>query len=380
MSGSAVLRQLTFLVLAALCAVAVWVAALPHLDGIRRAREARALESDASRLVAEGRLAEALDTLQQATELDPEARPVGALRSLGMTAMASAEDLELARRAFSVLTRVTPRDPEAFFALGLAEARLGEYTSASLSFRRALERRPRWLEARINLGLSLAASGKSGSAAAVLGQVAEEMENPPVDVLYALGRVHLERTPPDIAAARDAFGRAATIEPRSPRPHLGLALAAYLDGEMGLAQAEVSEAEALDPNSPEVLATRGALLARAGKWDEAIEATNRALAVSPHHAISHYNLGCIYLRRREGLQAEAQFRAAVESQPGDPLMRLGWALALRLEGRSEESEAQLRKAIAQAAGDPTVQMALEELALASELRSGEQMTPPDEAL
>jgi len=144
----------------------------------------------------------------------------------------------------------------------------------------------------------------------------------------------------------------------------------------GKALSRLAEAALLAPLDADVLATQGALLARAGRDTEAEEAFHRALAVEPGHATARYDLGCLYLRRREGLLAEVQFRIACQAMPDDPLARLGWAMALRLEGRDEEAATQLTRSLALSPPGGAVSLARSELLALSSGAEEPMSLPP----
>ncbi len=54
-----------------------------------------------------------------------------------------------------------------------------------------------------------------------------------------------------------------------------------------------------------------------GRQEQAIRAYERALSLDPATPHAHYNLGLIYLERKDAERARAQFRAALETDPGD---------------------------------------------------------------
>jgi Flp pilus assembly protein TadD len=332
--------------------------------GSWRTRErwrARDLEQQATLALATGNRAEALSLFASSAAYEHTPETVEGLRRLGSEALGHHGEEPLARDAFRLLTKLTPDDPEAWFALGTAAAASADYGTAVEGFGRAEKLRPEWLEARANQGICLVWDGEPKRAREVLLDLVGRLTAPPAELLCALARAELERVPADRAAAREAYTKALTADPKCAEAALGLALVANQAGDAKEREAQLEKARLLDPNSADVFVAVGALHARAGKEDEAREDLSLALAIAPHHAVAHYDLGCLYLRQRDGRKAEAQFRAAVESSPEDPLARLGWALALRLEGRSEEAERQLEEALDRRPPHAAVQLAHAEL-------------------
>jgi tetratricopeptide (TPR) repeat protein len=350
------------LVVAVLGLVMVVVAA--SVAGSWRVREgwyARDLEERATLALALGNRAEALSLFASAAAYEKTPETIQGLRRLGQEALSHHGEEPLARDTFRLLTKLAPDDPEAWFALGTAAAASADYGVAVEGFERAETLRPDWLEARANRGVCLVWDGEPKRARNVLLDVIAKLPTPPAELLCALGRAELERVPGDRAAAREAYTRALTVDPKCAEAALGLALVANQGGDAKEREAQLEKARLLDPNSADVLVAIGALHARAGKEDEARDDLSLALAIAPHHAAAHYDLGCLYLRQRDGRKAESQFRAAVESSPEDPLARLGWALALRLEGRSEEAEQQLKEALDRRPPHAAVELAQAEL-------------------
>ncbi|HKR59625.1 MAG TPA: tetratricopeptide repeat protein [Pyrinomonadaceae bacterium] len=62
--------------------------------------------------------------------------------------------------AFKEATRISPNDAQAFFMLGLSEARLQLYKESVESFKRAVRVRPDWAEAQFRLGIVSHVSGR----------------------------------------------------------------------------------------------------------------------------------------------------------------------------------------------------------------------------
>lgn len=367
-------RLWTWIAVAALVGLAMVLAAA-SMAGSWRVRErwrSRELERDGMHQLALGDRAAAYAALEASARYEPGPETIQGLRRVGNDALAEHGEERVARDAFALLCRLDPGDPEAWFALGTAEAASTGYMAAADAFDRAVRLRPSWLEAEANRGICLVWAGEPARAREVLSRVLEELPEPPPELLCAMGRAELERVPADLAAARAAFRAALAADARCVEACLGLAVAADLAGEAKEREAQLAEAKLLDPNSADVLVTSGALHARAGDDKAAREDLSLALVVAPHHAVAHYDLGCLYLRQRDGRKAEAQFRAAVESSPEDPLARLGWALALRLEGRPDEAERQLMEALRRRPVHAAVELAR------AELRSL-QPPEPDEA-
>jgi len=94
---------------------------------------------------------------------------------------------------------------------------------------------------------------------------------------------------------------------------------------------------ALHPHHPERYSTLGQALAKAGKFQEALEACARAVKHNPNDAIAHNGLGMAYAGLGKGEEAKFHYQTALNIQPeySDTLHNL--ALLLSKEGRSTEA-------------------------------------------
>lgn len=136
---------------------------------------------------------------------------------------------------------------------------------------------------------------------------------------YLLGRFHLARFNGDKAAS--AFKQAIAIDPGYAAAYAGLADAYVLLG--AYAQKPMDEA-----------------------MPRARAAAQRALELDPSQASAHSALGLIHQSYDwNWKEAEAQYRRALELNPGDVEVHLRYAWMLRVLGRTGESLVEIRKAI-----------------------------------
>ena len=90
-------------------------------------------------------------------------------------------------------------------------------------------------------------------------------------------------------------------------------------------------------------------LAQAGSFDEAEVAFKEFLTKNPAHATAHYNLGFVYSRKKDYVNAEASLRKAIELDPDMPQSySLLMAVAQR-NGKGAEAFDMLSKAAAERA-------------------------------
>jgi Flp pilus assembly protein TadD len=82
-----------------------------------------------------------------------------------------------------------------------------------------------------------------------------------------------------------------------------------------------------------------------GRYDEALAALQRAIALNPAAAVYRVNLGAVYDTMNRPTEAVACYEEADRLQPGDAKCHSNWANALLKLGRAEEAEAHCRHAV-----------------------------------
>ena len=225
------------------------------------------------------------------------------------------------------LRRLLPRRPVPVAAVnaGLFFGITGAERTAETLFRAALAQAPGNAVIHYDLGLALSRAGRGGEAT--------------VELEAAL------RLDPGLSAAREG---------------LALQLLEKGDEEGALRQWAVAEDDG--PLAPASLRARGALLARKGKIDEAIQDYRKAIDVAPRDLRLRSDLALLYHRRGMGQQAAAEIRRALllDNRACAPRVVLG-----RIntdEGRPRDAETIYREAIRMAGGQcPEAEKALEEL-------------------
>ncbi len=180
---------------------------------------------------------------------------------------------------FAELAAADPDSAEAVYHLGLTRMELGRLDPAIASFERAIELDPSQSRYHQRLGEAL------GSKAGQVGVLKQ---------MGLAGRVH------------DAFERAVELDPKNLEARFGL-ITFYL-------------------NAPGIA---GGSAARALEQAEAIRAENAALG--------YRALAQVYVQQEEHDQAEAAFRAALESAPDDRDTYFGMGIFLTGRGRHTEA-------------------------------------------
>src|SRR5215471_21462634 len=113
------------------------------------------------------------------------------------------------------LSKTQPNNPQVWFDLGFAQSHLGKNPDAIAAYKKATELSPKWFEANLNLGLSLAKAGNFSDAATALRTAAQLKPTTGGDhalsnAWFSLARVLEESAPQESLAAYQK-----ALEPKS---------------------------------------------------------------------------------------------------------------------------------------------------------------------
>ncbi|MBS0232638.1 MAG: tetratricopeptide repeat protein [Proteobacteria bacterium] len=109
--------------------------------------------------------------------------------------------------------------------------------------------------------------------------------------------------------------------------------------QFGIANQMLTVAD--DPTKPDwrVVSARGTLMAKQGKYADAVPFYERALTLSPDNPTVMNNLAMAYAMTGDAKKAEGILRQALASPNAAPKVRENLALVLGLQGRYDESKA-----------------------------------------
>ncbi|MGH7509422.1 MAG: TPR end-of-group domain-containing protein [Gemmatimonadales bacterium] len=162
-----------------------------------------------------------------------------------------------------------------------------------------------------------------------------------------------------VPMAQAAAERALELDSTLSRPHVTLGTIRFsYDRNWRAAEAEFRRAIALEPGSPDAYHAYSHLLLAVGRIDESLEASERALQLSPAAPDLTQHLGWHYLHARQyGRARETLLRAVdLDSTAWGP--HLDMALLEQVTGNYPEAEAHLRIPLQVAPQRPEVQVAL----------------------
>jgi protein O-GlcNAc transferase len=296
-------------------------------------------------------------------------------------ALASGNTLE-ARRVCGVLLLGDPADVEARHLSGRCHAALGEWESAAAEFARALEVRPDFYRALLDLGIAQALCGRHHEAYPALLR-AHSINAHPAELHLAIGLCEMEigdlrnavaafhaslaRKPGwadalnNLGVTYDRLGDSVQAvecfrEAIAQRPQLALAWENLADilmrlGRQSEANSAWRRAAELRPTDGTVQAKLGTALLAARDFLGAAQALESALALNGRLAAAATNLGEALRNLNAPERAEAQFLRALSITPDLPEAYLGLGKLAAARGDSSEAALRMSRAVELSSGD-----------------------------
>jgi tetratricopeptide (TPR) repeat protein len=336
-------------------------------------------------LLAKGRLGEAVAVLRDVVAADP--RNVDARILLGSTlALQGKRSESLEQLAEAV--RLKPDSPRAYNSLGMVLSGFVEMKAAREAFEKALELDPNLVEARVNLALLLAQAGEFGPAGENLDRAIQlQGDTPPAAYSHYLrARVWIEQK--QMGKAASELEIAVKLRPDYAQAWSDLGGVQRVRGDPEGAQQALERAVALDPDDETAQYRLGLQYLENRQPHRAIGCFNKVLQHGPEDRAILYNLALAL--RRDGQEGQAKrvydrlakliqtrnkvaatgqtigdlndagmalekagdirgamekYRAALELDPSDVVLRLNYGLALCRLGRWKEGAAELQEVL-----------------------------------
>jgi tetratricopeptide (TPR) repeat protein len=204
-------------------------------------------------------------------------------RQLGMRLLDTGK-FAAAVAALRQATDLDPRDAASHHALGRALLRAGDFSGAVESLRLAITLNDDCAPAHHDLAVARAAAGQDREAvescrrAVGLAPQLAEGHRLLSELLEAAG---------EFTEAAECSRRAAACSPDTASGKADFVRAYLLQGNLGEAEMRLREAIAVYPSSAELYKALGDVLAKRGRFDEAIEACDRALEADPLYSPAH---------------------------------------------------------------------------------------------
>lgn len=250
-----------------------------------------------------------------------------------------------ARDAAALYDRILaahPDQPDALHFSGILLAQTGNPEAGAKRLERAVALAPDRAEFHANLGQVFSMQGRLDEAERAL-RTAIELDPRLPDAHNNLGNVLKARG--RLEAARDAYAAAVDARPdfAGAWSNLGNVLS-DLDDLPG-AEAALRKAAEIAPETAAVHNNLGALLIRKGETDAAEASLRHALELDSRRTEAHEHLGTLCLDSGRFPEALEHFDAALAAKPGDVSLLLNAANALRQLGRLEAAQARAENAV-----------------------------------
>jgi tetratricopeptide (TPR) repeat protein len=281
---------------------------------------------------------EAIASFRRALAIRPSHAEARANLGVALAKTGKVED------AIPQLERALKIDP----ASSLTHANLGlalrgrDMPRALEHMRRAVELKPDFMEARLNLGAALLDAGKADEAQAAF-EAALEIDPGSAPAHLRLGSIYLERGRPREAASH--LEQALRLDPTLSAARNSLGVARLRDGHPDQAIPLFREVVKESPKDADAQANLGTALVRTGQGAEAEPHLRAALELKPDHAAAHTSLGALLARRGNLAEALPHFTAAVEADPSQAEAQSNLGAAMLQLGRTDEALVHLRKAV-----------------------------------
>ncbi|GAC1303987.1 MAG: tetratricopeptide repeat-containing sulfotransferase family protein [Steroidobacteraceae bacterium] len=219
--------------------------------------------------------------------------------------------------------RVQPSNPIILHDLGLACLEAGRIPDAIAALRRAVACDPRCADAYFRLGIALEKLGDLGGALAAYDRATVLLPSLTEAWFRAGALVHtLGRRDEAIGC----FRRAAATGPDSSFGRLGKARALLTEDRDQEAEKVLRKTLSIEPNNPMAHDLLGNLLSEFGRFEEARECFQRAVAIAPLLAGSYYDL----VRCRPITRDDADLLQQMEAALATPGLEAAQRLRLRL--------------------------------------------------
>lgn len=252
-----------------------------------------------------------------------------------------ARTIELATRAIERM----PRFARAWFVRGFAHSQLERKAEAFADYSRALELEPKDPDALLHRCLL---GNESPDLDVSLADCDRATSVDPGRAFFAhLGKATILMAKGDLPAAKAESTRAVDLAPGEVQPLLSRAWYEYQLGELEAAEADYTRVLKLQrPQDAQVLAARGDVRRRQGRFDEALTDLDAALALAPEQAALYSTRGLIHVDRGDVVRALADLDESVRREPEDASLHNNRAWALVVSGRSQEALASADRAVA----------------------------------
>jgi tetratricopeptide (TPR) repeat protein len=261
--------------------------------------------------LAEEKVDDAIAALRAAIDVDPELSQAHYI--LG-TALSLQGEKTAARTELARALEIDAGLLEARRVLARVHASLYEHEYSIEEGRRYLRERPDSVDTRILVAQSLVILNRTDEALAELDQIAEEDRS--VDVLFAMGRVHLRNG--DREVARDFMTRALEVNPTHHDILRNLLRLDRQEGRFAESVTRINAAVATEPENARLRLLVGVVALIDKRPADAEAAFKKAIEIDPTDVAGYEHLARLFARTGRLPEAVKTYEDAVKVRPNDP--------------------------------------------------------------
>lgn len=292
----------------------------------------RAHEGLAEALIMQGRLPEALASLERAEELEPGSASIRMKKAKVLTGLGKDDE---ATREFETSFKLTPHREELVRGLGLQ--RMGNVREAEKIYRDVLLRDPRNVDAlRLLAGVAMRAK-QWGDAEALLERALEIAP----DFHQGWADLGLARQEQDkVESAIEAFEHVVQLAPKRPNGYVSVGTVNAMVGNHDVALQSFRQALEFDPDHFGALSGIGHVLKTVGQQDEAIASYRKCVEQNPDHGETWWSMANLKTFRFDDADIEFMLaRVARESLIEEQRTNFHFALGKAFEDKQDYDRA-----------------------------------------
>jgi tetratricopeptide (TPR) repeat protein len=259
--------------------------------------------------------------------------------------LSAAGDYKEAVRIYQLLAARQPRSVSVFINLGVAYAKLGQFSLAAKAYRTALGIDPKSVPALINLGVAEFKAGRFANAIDPLEAAIQlDPSNRQAQTLLAMSHFSLRQFEP---AAR-YFEPLFKADPANSTLQYLLGECYFRSHQQQRLEAFVREVSKSSPDSEALHLLAGEAYDKLNRIDEAIEEFRAAEKSDPGLPRLHFYLGYLYWEKKQYPEAKAEFEAERALPNGEGAQAEGYLADIAAkDGEVERAEELSRSAIRQ---------------------------------
>ncbi len=268
---------------------------------------------------------DAVDIYHRVLKISPENPPV--LFNMAAALLKTGDEfaaVEYLKKA-ATFDRIGSVAHRAYGKLGTIYMKRNDYKRAEEMLKQAVNIRPSDPRNRYNLGYVLMKQGKKERAAEELRE-AERLGEKDTEILESVGDAYI--TMKNYDRGLETFQKLADINSRNVKVLFRLGEIYYEQGDLDRAYESFRKITAIEPateNARIAWLNMGSILDDTQRYDEAVDAYQKALTLNPKDHRAYYLMGISYKKAERPEEAIRAWKKASELKPSDPAPRIAVA-------------------------------------------------------